>query len=123
VLNGVSTLLRLASRLACLIVLISFGLFVIDQASSASKQQQNEVNEAAPVTAGRTPTPAKTAPKQKSGVREAIDEASSTLTSPFKGATAGSSNQWAIRGVGVVLALIVYGFGLGFLARMLRVRV
>jgi hypothetical protein len=121
VLDGISTLLRLASRIACLIVLVSFVLFVVEQAGSASKQQQNEVNEAAPVTSRSAP--AKTTAKQKSGIREAIDEASSTLTSPFKGITSGSNNQWAIRGVGLVLALIVYGFGLGFLARMTRVRV
>jgi hypothetical protein len=28
-----------------------------------------------------------------------------------------------IRGVGLLLALVVYGFGLGFLARVIRVRV
>lgn len=122
-LNGVSTLLRLASRIVCLIVVVSFALFVIDQAGSASTQQQNEVNEAAPVTAGRTPTPTKTAPKRPSGVREAIDEAASTLTSPFKGATAGVHNDWAIHLIDLALALIVYGFGLSYLARMLRVRV
>jgi hypothetical protein len=122
VLDGMSTLLRLASRIACLIVVVSFALFVLDQASSASTAQQNQVNEAGPVTAGRTPTPAKTTRQYKSGVREVIDEASSALTSPFKGVTSGMHNQWAIRGIGLVLALIVYGFGLGYLARMLRVR-
>jgi hypothetical protein len=36
--------------------------------------------------------------------------------------TSGSSSQWAIRGVNVLLALIVYGFGVGFLARVIRIR-
>ncbi len=117
-----STLLRLGSRIACLIVAVSFVLFVVNEAGSASTHQQNELKEVAPVSASRTPTP--TVPKHSgNGVREAIDEASSTLTSPFKGATAGSHSQWAIRGVSFVLALLVYGFGLGFLARTLRVRV
>jgi hypothetical protein len=119
-LDGLSTLLRLASRIACLIVAVSFVLFVVDQAGSASTHQQNELNEAAPATSRAPALP--TTKHSESSAREAIDEASSTLTSPFKGATAGSNNQWAIRGVSLVLALLVYGFGVGFLARMLRMR-
>ena len=34
----------------------------------------------------------------------------------------GSNSQWAIRGVRLLLALLVYGFGLGYLARVIRVR-
>ena len=121
-LDGLSTLLRLASRVACLIVAVSFLLFALDQTSSASKHQQNELNEVAPATAARTPTPTP-AKQSESSLREAIDETSSKLTSPFKGATSGWHNQWAIRGVQLLLALLVYGFGLGYLARTMRVRV
>jgi hypothetical protein len=122
--NGVSTLLRLGSRIACAIVLVSFALFAIDQAGSASAQQQNEVNESAPAgTAGAKPKSTATTKKGEGGVREAIDEASSTITSPFAGAVAEVHNEWATRGVRLLLALLVYGFGLGYLARVLRVRV
>ena len=58
----------------------------------------------------------------KSAIRKALDEASSTLTSPFSEAFGHSSSEWAKRGVQLLLALVVYGFGLGFLARMIRVR-
>jgi hypothetical protein len=124
--NGVSTLLRLGSRVACAIVLVSFALFAIDQAGSASAQQQNEVNESAPAGtagAGAKPKSTATAKKGEGGAREAVDEASSTITSPFAGAVAGVHNEWASRGVRLLLALLVYGFGLGYLARVLRVRV
>lgn len=122
--NGVSTLLRLGSRIACAIVLVSFALFAIDQAGSASAQQQNEVNESASAgSAGAKPKSTASAKKGEGGVREAIDEASSTITSPFAGAVAGVHNEWATRGVRLLLALLVYGFGLGYLARVLRVRV
>lgn len=120
-LDGLSTLLRLASRIICLIVIVSFAIFAVEQTSSASTHQQNEINESGP--------PGSSAPKKESSsknegaVHEAIDEASSSLTSPFSGVTAGWQNQWAIRGVLLALALLVYGFGLGFLARTLRVRV
>lgn len=117
-------MLRLGSRIACAIVLVSFALFAIDQAGSASAQQQNEVNESAPPsTAGASKPKSTAAKKNEGGVREAIDEASSTITSPFAGAVAGVHNEWATRGVRMGLALLVYGFGLGYLARVLRVRV
>ncbi len=51
-------------------------------------------------------------------MHKTIDEASDVFTSPFAGIFSGSHSQWAIRG-----ALLLYGFGLGFLARVLRVRV
>ena len=46
-----------------------------------------------------------------------IDEVAGKLTSPFSGITAGSTSQWVIRGVGTLMALLVYGVGLGYLAR------
>jgi hypothetical protein len=121
VLDGLSTLLRLASRVICLIVIVSFALFAVEQTSSASTHQQNEINESAPATSRTATTSGK--PKTKSTVHKTIDEASSSLTSPFSGITAGWKNQWAIHGVDLVLALLLYGFALGFLARTLRVRV
>ncbi len=119
-LDGLSTLLRLASRIICLIVIVSFALFALEQTSSASTHQQNEINEDSPTS--RAPAP-KAKTKTKSAVHKTIDEASSSLTSPFSGITAGWTNQWAIHGVDLVLALLLYGFALGFLARTLRVRV
>jgi hypothetical protein len=119
--NAVSTALRLGSRIACLIVVVSFALFAIDEAGNASAHQQNEVNASAP--AGTAPPPKSTKKKHESEIRTTIDEASSTITSPFNGVVAGIHNEWASRGVLLALALLVYGFGLGYLARMLRVRV
>ena len=121
--NGVSTALRLGSRIVCAIVVVSFGLFAIDQAGNASAQQQNVVSESAPASTAGAPKPKSTKTKSEGGVREAIDEASAMITSPFAGAVTGVHNEWATRGVRMVLALLVYGFGLGYLARMLRVRV
>jgi len=121
--NGVSTVLRLGSRIACAIVVVSFALFAIDQAGNASAHQQNEVNASAPAGTAPPPKAASNAKKQAGGVRARIDEVSSTITAPFAGVVAGAHNEWATRGVRLVLALLVYGFGLGYLARVLRVRV
>ena len=122
--NGISTLLQLASRIACLIVLASFVLFAVEQAGNASAHQQQELNSGASAgttTTATTTTSGKT--KSESGLRKTIDEASSDITSPFSAATAGWKNEWAIHLTLTALALLIYGFGLGFLARTLRVRI
>ncbi len=117
--SSIVRLLRLASIAICVIVIASFAIFVVDQATSASKHQTEEItgpSAGAGAGAGRSST-------HPSSVHKAIDEASERLTSPFAGLVSGSSSEWVIRGVKLLLALAVYGFGLGFLARMLRVRV
>jgi hypothetical protein len=117
----VSSLLRLASIVICLITVASFGLFVTNQTKSASAHQQEVLNETAP-TEGGSPSSGATGKSvhHESSVHRVIDEASEALTSPFSGITAGSSSEWVIHGVGVALALLVYGFGLGFLVRVIR---
>ncbi len=112
-------LLRLASVVICLIVVASFGIFAIDQTKGASKNQQAELTVG---TREATGQPKTSTTKHESGLHEAIDEASKTLTSPFSGVTSGSSSQWTIRTVNLLLALAIYGFGLAYLARVIRVR-
>ena len=114
-----ATLLRLASRIACVIVIVSFAIFALEQTSEASSHQQNEVTGSAVGAAA----PHDEKGKHEGAVHRAIDEVANALTSPFSGITAGSTSQWAVRGVGTVLALLVYGVGIGYLARMLRIRV
>jgi hypothetical protein len=119
-------LLRLASIAICLIVIASFGLFAINETKSASGRQQEALVGGGPaVSAGSHASSGAvaSAPKRESAVHKAIDEASGKLTSPFSGLLSGSSSEWATRGGKLMLALLVYGFGLGFLARVLRVRV
>lgn len=106
--------MRLASVVICLIVIASFAIFVVNQTSSASTHQQEEL------TGGSTSS--KTS-SHEGTLHKTIDEASNKLTSPFSSITSGWSSQWAIRGVKLLLTLIVYGFALGFLARVIRVRV
>ncbi len=111
--------LRLVSLAICLIAIGSFVAFALDQSSKASNHQQAEVNAAAP-PALQTPTTGSSSPGRESGIHEALDKASSTLSSPFSGVTASSSNEWTIHVVDTLLILLVYGFGLGFLARLMR---
>ena len=105
----------------CLIVLASFVTFAVEQTKSASGHQQAQLNSELPgATAGSTQSSSGSKPGT---IHRALDETSNELTSPFEGVVAGSNSEWAIRGVKLVLALLVYGFGLGYLARVLRVRV
>ena len=124
-LSPLASALRLASILLCLIVAASFVLFVINQTGSASAHQQQELNNAAPATtAAPSQGPATTHTRAgKGSARKVIDEASEAITSPFSAAADATSDQWLKRGINLLLALLVYGFGLGFLARVIRVRV
>jgi hypothetical protein len=126
VVASIVRLLRLASIAICLIVIASFALFAINETKSASGRQQEALvngGPAATTTGSQSSSGAASrAPKHESAVHKAIDEASSKLTSPFSGVLS-SSSEWATRGGKLLLALLVYGFGLGYLARMLRVRV
>jgi hypothetical protein len=120
VLLPLATALRLASRIVCVIVIVAFAIFAVEQTDKASSHQQNELKG---TSTGSAAPHVAAAPAQKGTVHRIIDEVAGELTAPFSGITAGSSSQWAIRGVGTVMALLVYGLGVGYLARMLRIRV
>ena len=72
-------------------------------------------------SAGTAPSVLAPAP-HGSPVRRAIDNASAALTSPFSGIVSSSDGEWAARSAELLIALALYGFGLGYLARVLRIR-
>jgi hypothetical protein len=107
------------SLLACVIVLASFAIFVVDQSTNASGEQQAEVAQ----SSGHVAASQKVAGSHPSGLHKVIDEASSELTSPFASIVTASSSEWGSRLVQLVLALLVYGLGVGYLIRVVDVRV
>jgi hypothetical protein len=113
VLFPLAGILRVASRIVCLIVVASFVIFAVGQTGAASTHQVDKVSE----------TTTTTQPEHKGTAHKVLDEVAGKLTSPFSGVTAGSTSQWVIRGVGTLMALLVYGVGLGYIARVLRIRV
>ncbi len=122
-LASVVRLLRIASIVICLIVGVSFLIFAVDQTRSASGRQQEKLT-TGPASASTSVAQAPSAPvNHENSVHRTIDDVADALTSPFAGAVSGSSSEWVIRGVKLLLALAVYGFGLGYVARVLRVRV
>jgi len=125
--------MRLASIVICLIVGASFTLFAVNQTSGAASHQEALLNEGAPAqtagagaqgestTAGVSAGGAAKSSSHESSLRSSIDDAANTLTSPFAGVTSDTSSEWTIHTVKLLLTLAIYGFGLGFLARVLRV--
>jgi hypothetical protein len=127
VLSTLAAALRLASIGLCLIVGASFALFAIEQTSNASAHQRQKVDAAGerPSSAPNKQPDGGSASAKHSGegsARKAIDEAAETVTSPFSAVTDGWSGEWSKRGVLLLLTLAIYGFGLGFIARIMRVR-
>jgi hypothetical protein len=116
VLPLIGRILRLASIVICGIAVLYFAAFALDQTSSASSRQQAEVNAAGPSSG--EPTGA-TAAAKPSGLHEALDKVFGKLASPFSGVVS-STSAWTLHIADTLLVLIVYGFGLGFLARLLR---
>ncbi len=109
-------LLRLASIVICLIVAASFLTFAIQQTKAASRNQSEAIDTGSATGSSSSSTP------HEGSVHKALDEASDSLTSPFAGIVSGIKGEWEVRTVKLLLALLVYGFGLGYVARVLRVR-
>jgi hypothetical protein len=115
--------LRTAAIVASAIVLVSFGLFAIDETRDASNRSVAGVA-GLDATRAANPTASEERARERahSKAREVIDDADDILVTPFAPVTDGSSSSWVRRGVPTLLALLVYGFGLAFLARFMRGR-
>ena len=111
--GSLARLLSVLSLVLCAIVLASFTIFVVQESKSASGQQQQAV-------AGGPQRPR--AQVHAGSLHTAIDEAESAVTAPFAGVFS-TRGEWGAHIARLALTLALYGFGLGFLARMLRVHV
>ena len=115
-LSSIVRLVRLASLVICAIVIASFVIFALNQTKTASKHQTEELtngpNDHSAATSGTG---------HEDTIHRDIDDASREFTSPFAGIVSGSDSEWLTRGVKLFLALLVYGVGVGFLARALRI--
>jgi hypothetical protein len=96
----------------CGLVLASFVMFARDQLANASVHQQNAL-----VSPNTSTLP--TVPAHHGQPRRFIDGAAQKLTSPFRSIVQ-SRSQWVLHAVPALIAILVYGGGLGFLARYSR---
>jgi hypothetical protein len=106
------------------VVVLGFALFAVDEMDKGSKTQQEllerELGASAAPNAVVAPTSTEeNAREQVNGtVREAVDDVNDVLLAPFVDLI-DSDSAWVNHGVPTLLALLLYGVGLGFLANML----
>ncbi|HET6508740.1 MAG TPA: hypothetical protein VFG42_18245 [Baekduia sp.] len=111
--------LRFAAVACSLLVIAGWGWFAIDQTSAASANTQAEIaGQAASRTVSPDPDTEREREKVNSKLHETIDDANDVLLRPFASVTEDSGSKWMRRSIPALLALIVYGFGLGILARV-----
>jgi hypothetical protein len=114
-LRVINRLLTYMSIACCALVIVSFGLFARDQMAGASEHQQTELAAGLPSTAAGGPS-SNHAHRQP---RRFIDGAASALEAPFKSVVS-TQSEWVKHIFPAIFALLVYGLGLGFLARFTR---
>ena len=113
--SHVAQVLRIASTVACGIVIAAFVFWASDEGRAGSQQQVARLAESdGPSGAATTPAALPAGDVKHGGVRGAIEDANDKLLSPFAH-VAHDSNDWAAHGFPALLALLTYGL----LARML----
>ncbi|GAC1315765.1 MAG: hypothetical protein NVSMB25_00210 [Thermoleophilaceae bacterium] len=127
----IASTLRLASLVASAVLLASFALFAVDETRNGSQHQVARVAAAdAPATPAVAPAPDVNRPspspalraeraRRHGSLRETIDRGNDILTGPFTGVVR-SQDIWVERGVPALLALLLFGVALRFLANYLR---
>ena len=118
------SLLRFLAISVSAVVALGFLLFAADEMERGSKTQQQAIGEG---TGNREQLVVEAAPgaveesrreRRNGDFRELVDDANDVLLQPFSGVVESDSN-WVTRGVPALLALLVYGLGLGLLANFL----
>jgi hypothetical protein len=118
------SLIRLVAMVMSGFVLVGFAFFAVDELDRGSKTQQqalaNELDGSAPDVIPIAPTPADEAAREAAhgALREVVDDVNDVLLGPFTNLV-DSKEVWVAHGVPTLLALLLYGGGLGFLANML----
>ncbi len=112
------SLLRGFAVLASLLVVAGWGLFAVDEARNATDQTRTEIEgRRAARTADPSPEQERARELAHSDAREFVDDVNDVLLSPFAPVAEDASSRWVRRTVPAAIALLVYGLGVGFLAR------
>jgi hypothetical protein len=110
--------LRILAIVSSLLVAAGFTLFAFDDFSRASNASRDRI--AGNARPDPTPRAEREREDRNSAPREFVDDANDVLLRPFAGLVDGGKSRWVQRGVPALLGLLVYGFGLGYLARFAR---
>ena len=109
--------IRIAAIVASVFVALGWGLFALDQARGASNESVAGIKGDPATFSDPSPDQERAREKVHSKPREFVDDVNDVLLAPFAWLTDQSGSQWVRRSIPALIALIVYGFGLGFLAR------
>jgi len=113
----VQNVLRVASTIACGIVIAAFAMWATDEGQSGSNQQVARLSQSdgpsgasngSPVTNPAVPVAAPSADPDHGGVRGAIEDANDSLLSPFHH-VGQNDGPWAAHIIPMLLALLTYG--------------
>ena len=129
------SLIRLMAVVLSAIVLLGFAFFATDEMSRGSQNQQNALDSELSSTSSRedsdlsasrdlppvAPSPQEEAQREKvnGAFREAVEDGNDVLLGPFANLVESADNTWVLHGVPALLGVLLYGFCLGMLARML----
>jgi hypothetical protein len=116
------SLIRFVAIAVSAIVVLGFALFAVNEADKGSKAQQDKLER----ELGHAPNDLVAPNAREEAFREshqgkfheAVDDANDVLLRPFVDLV-DSDSAWVNHGVPALLALLIYGFGLGMLANML----
>jgi hypothetical protein len=118
------SLIRLVAIVMSGFVLLGFAFFATDELDRGSKTQQQALAdelgqlEGEPSPIARTSADEAAREAAHSSGRELVDDVNDVLLGPFVDIVE-SEDVWVRRGIPTLMALLLYGVGLGFLANML----
>jgi hypothetical protein len=121
IVEPMGSLIRFVAIATSVIVVLGFAMFAVDETDKGSKTQQAKLAEELDSTNDPVAPDARqeAAREARHGpIREAIDDANDVLLGPFVDLI-DSDSAWVNHGIPALLALLLYGAGLGFLANML----
>ena len=116
------SLIRFMAIAISAVVLLGFALFAVNEMDKGSQAQQDKVEQ----ELGHDPNDLINPSERDEAYREAhqgkfheaVDDVNDVLLAPFVDLI-DSDSAWVNHGVPTVLALLIYGFGLGLLANMM----
>jgi predicted PurR-regulated permease PerM len=110
--------IKLISKVICLVLVLSFVMFVVDELTVASANQTAVAGEHATTTVTRDAHGREINPNQTK-MRKELDQINDTLTKPAEKlvtSTSGTTSPWVQRGVPFILGLLFFGLLLHMLA-------
>lgn len=123
--GAMGSVIRLAAIITSVLVLLGFAFFAVDEMDKGSKTQQTAVSDGTTTSAASevvaiAPAPEEENAREKhtSAAREAVDDVNDVLLAPFVDLI-DSDDAWVTHGVPALLAVLLYGVGLSFLANLL----